>query len=104
MAVDGETSMEIAGPRSEVAAYASDPANATVWYENIKSVEWRTPKPLTLGSKFAFEAQFLGRRLAYSAKSRPWRAPGSSRCAPPKPRSRWRPPTPGEKRPAAERA
>ena len=70
MSVDVETEIEIARPRSEVASFASDPDNATSWYQNIKSVEWESPKPLTVGSRVAFSAQFLGRRLVYTYEVR----------------------------------
>ena len=49
-----------------MAAYACEPANATEWYVNIESAEWRTARPLAVGSRFAFVARFLGRRLAYT--------------------------------------
>jgi hypothetical protein len=65
MAIDVETAITIVRPRQEVAAYACEPENATTWYANIESAEWRTPRPLQVGSRFAFVARFLGRRLAY---------------------------------------
>jgi uncharacterized membrane protein len=64
--VDVVTEMDIEQPLERVAAYAADPSNAPDWYVNIKTVEWRTPPPLAVGSKLAFVAQFLGRRLAYT--------------------------------------
>jgi len=70
MQVDVVTEIEIRRVRSEVAAYASAPDNATRWYRNIESVEWQTPKPVTVGSRIAFVARFLGRRLAYTYEVR----------------------------------
>lgn len=66
MHVNVMTHMDIGRPREKVAAYAADPDHATSWYQNIKSVEWQSPKPLTVGTRIAFVAEFLGRRLSYT--------------------------------------
>ena len=72
MAVDVQTQVDIALPRERVASFAADPDNATRWYANITSVEWKTQRPLAVGTKLAFTAQFLGRRLAYTYEVREW--------------------------------
>jgi uncharacterized membrane protein len=64
--VDVRTETVIRRPPSEVARYAGDPGNAPEWYSNIRSVEWLTPPPVAVGSRLAFVASFLGRRLAYT--------------------------------------
>jgi uncharacterized membrane protein len=64
--VDVSTRVVIDRPRAAVSRFAADPDNATRWYENIKAVEWLTPRPLAVGTRLAFVARFLGRRLAYT--------------------------------------
>jgi hypothetical protein len=64
--VDVLTEITINCPVGAAARYAADPANAPEWYVNIVSVEWETPPPAVVGSKVAFVARFLGRRLAYT--------------------------------------
>jgi hypothetical protein len=66
MAVDVQTEIEILRPRAEVAAFATDPACTTRWYANISEVSWETEPPLRVGSRLAFVAHFLGRRLSYT--------------------------------------
>ncbi|MHA6784581.1 SRPBCC family protein [Pseudonocardia saturnea] len=66
MAVDVLTETVIRRPVDEVATFAADPTNAPRWYANISSVEWETPAPAAVGSRIAFVAHFLGRRIAYT--------------------------------------
>jgi uncharacterized protein YndB with AHSA1/START domain len=70
MTVDVRTEVEIDRPRTAVAAFAADPDNTAAWYENISGVEWETEPPLRVGSRIAFTARFLGRRLAYTYEIR----------------------------------
>jgi len=70
VSVDVESSIEIDVPRDRVAAFAADPENAPRWYVNIRSVSWETPPPAVVGSRIAFVAHFLGRRIAYTYEVR----------------------------------
>jgi ligand-binding SRPBCC domain-containing protein len=65
LVVDVRTEIEIERPREDVAEYASNPDNALRWYEHIKTVEWNSAKPLAVGSRIVFAAEFLGKRLDY---------------------------------------
>ncbi len=64
--VDVTTVIIIDRSIEEVFTFASNPDNATKWYSNIKSVDWKTPKPLQAGSQVTFEAHFLGKQLIYT--------------------------------------
>lgn len=66
MTVDVLTEIVIKRPRDEVADYAGNPSNAPEWYVNIQSVEMQSPPPPRVGSRMAFVARFLGRRMAYT--------------------------------------
>jgi uncharacterized membrane protein len=68
--VDVTSEIVIGRPRAEVAAFAADLANSRAWYENIKSVELRSPPPLAVGSRVAFVAEFMRRRMEYTYEVR----------------------------------
>jgi Polyketide cyclase / dehydrase and lipid transport. len=65
MAVDVLVETVIERPVAEVSAFAGDPSNAPAWYANIRRVDWQTEPPMQVGSRVAFVALFLGRRLRY---------------------------------------
>lgn len=66
MSLDVTVETLIERPVADVAAFAGDPSRAPEWYTNIKSVQWRTEPPLSIGSRMDFVANFLGRRLSYT--------------------------------------
>jgi uncharacterized membrane protein len=64
--VDVVTQIVIDRPRDVVSAFAGNPENAPLWYVNIKSVEWKSTPAVRVGTRVAFIAHFLGRRLEYT--------------------------------------
>ena len=66
MGVDVQTVVVIERAIGTVSAYAADPSNAPSWYANIESADWLTVPPLDIGTRLAFVARFLGRRLEYT--------------------------------------
>ncbi len=75
--VDVLTEIIIARPQKVVSEFTTNPDNATLWYVNIKTVEWKTAKPLAIGSQIAFVAEFLGKKLSYVYEVVDW-IPGFS--------------------------
>ena len=63
--VDVITTVVIDQPRSLVADYVAEPSNMPKWNVGVRSVKWKTPPPIGVGSHIAFSTHFLGRRLAF---------------------------------------
>ena len=66
MSVDVTSEIVIERPPGIVSAYVSDPANAPAWHANIRSAEWKSEPVVHVGSRVAFVAEFLGRKLEYT--------------------------------------
>ncbi len=66
--VEVKTEIVIAAPKDKVSEYAANPDNAPIWYENISKSEWKSEKPLEVGSRISFTAHFLGKKLEYTYK------------------------------------
>ncbi len=65
MPIDVTAEATIARPRSDVIAFASDPANDTQWIAGIKEAHAVTEGPIGVGSQVARVASFLGRKIEY---------------------------------------
>lgn len=66
MSVDVRVARTIDRPVAAVAGYAADPSNTPHWYRRIATIRWLTDPPVTVGSRIAFEARFMGKRLDYT--------------------------------------
>ena len=66
MPVDVSSEIVIERPAGIVSAYVCDPANAPLWHGNITSAEWKSEPLVHVGSRVAFVAEFLGRKLEYT--------------------------------------
>jgi uncharacterized membrane protein len=65
MALDVASEILIERPPGVVSAYVSDPANAPTWHDHIKSAGWKSEPIVHIGSRVAFVAEILGRRLEF---------------------------------------
>lgn len=65
MDVDVSAAVLVERPRSEVASFASDPANDTKWIGGIKEVRVATPAPFGVGTRVERIAYFRKKRVDY---------------------------------------
>jgi hypothetical protein len=63
--IDVSTEIDINCSRERVAEYSANPDNAPKWYFNIQAAQWKTPRPLKVGSQIVFKAKFMGKSLVY---------------------------------------
>ncbi|HTB22169.1 MAG TPA: SRPBCC family protein [bacterium] len=64
--MDVQAEIVIERPVAQVAAFASDPTNAPLWYGKITEVSWETALPFMVGTRIAFVANHLGRKMEYT--------------------------------------
>src|SRR5881392_3843709 len=65
MGIDITAEVHVARPRAEVGAYMTDPANDAEWIGGLREVRRLDEGPLSVGSRLAREASFLGRKIEY---------------------------------------
>lgn len=58
-----EASITINKPVAEVYAYAADPTNAPLWYDNIKEANWMPGHALKQGAQVKFKASYIGKEV-----------------------------------------
>jgi len=63
VSIDFEHSVEIDRPAAEVFTYVADFANNPLWQSGMVACRWTTEPPCGVGSTYAQEARFLGRRI-----------------------------------------
>jgi len=63
--IDVAVETEIARPRADVAAYATDWRNDPVWIGAVGSARLVGEEPFGVGARVARQASFLGRRFEY---------------------------------------
>jgi hypothetical protein len=65
MNVDVACEINIARSRRDDSTYTANPDHPPLWAVDIQPVEWRTARPLQIGTWMAFAARFRGRRRAH---------------------------------------
>jgi len=65
MGVDVEAVGVIQRPRTEVAAYVTEPANDPQWISGVRRAQMVTEPPVRVGTRVERQAAFLGKRIDY---------------------------------------